>query len=154
MDETAARTIESFDIQRLLDLLPHRYPFMLVDRIVEINGDESGVGIKNVTMNEPHFMGHFPGRPVMPGVLVIEAMAQTAGALCAANQELRTGSNQVLLMTIDKAKFRKPVIPGDQLRLHMSKMNKRRNIWWYRGEARVEGVLVCEAEVSAMMVQA
>jgi 3-hydroxyacyl-[acyl-carrier-protein] dehydratase len=154
MDEAAGRTIESFDIQRLLDLLPHRYPFMLVDRIVEAKGDESGVGIKNVTMNEPHFMGHFPGRPVMPGVLVIEAMAQTAGALCAANQDLKTGSNQVLLMTIDKAKFRKPVVPGDQLRLHMTRKSKRRNIWWYRGEARVDGVLVCEAEVSAMMVQA
>ena len=154
MDDAAERTIESFDIQRLLDLLPHRYPFMLVDRIVEVNGDESGVGIKNVTMNEPQFMGHFPGRPVMPGVLVIEAMAQTAGALCAANHDLKTGSNQVLLMTIDKAKFRKPVVPGDQLRLHMTKINKRRNIWWYRGEAKVDGVLVCEAEVSAMMVQA
>ncbi len=154
MSEPTGRTIESFDIQRLLDLLPHRYPFMLVDRIVEANGDQSGVGIKNVTMNEPHFMGHFPGRPVMPGVLVIEAMAQTAGALCASNQDLKTGSNQVLLMTIDKAKFRKPVVPGDQLRLHMTRLNKRRNIWWYRGEAKVDGVLVCEAEVSAMMVQA
>jgi len=148
------RTIETFDIQRLLSLLPHRYPFMLVDRIIEARGDESGIGIKNVTINEPQFTGHFPGLPVMPGVLVVEAMAQTAGALCAASQELKSGSTQVLLMTIDKAKFRKPVTPGDQLRLHMTKINKRRNIWWFRGEAKVDGVLVCEAEVSAMLVPA
>ncbi len=154
MDEAADRTIDCYDIQRLLQLLPHRYPMLLVDRIIEARGDESCIGIKNVTMNEPQFTGHFPSRPVMPGVLVVEAMAQTAGALCAASQGLQTPAPQVLLMTIDKAKFRKPVVPGDQLRLHMTKITKRRNIWWYRGEARVDGVLVCEAEVSAMMVPA
>ena len=154
MDEAADRTIDSYDIQRLLQLLPHRYPMLLVDRIIEARGDESCIGIKNVTMNEPQFTGHFPSRPVMPGVLVVEAMAQTAGALCAASQDLKTPAPQVLLMTIDKAKFRKPVVPGDQLRLHMTRIAKRRNIWWYRGEAKVDGVLVCEAEVSAMMVPA
>src|ERR1700742_4109918 len=106
MNELAARTFDSYDIQKLLTLLPHRYPFMLVDRIVDARGDESGVGIKNVTINEPHFTGHFPERPVMPGVLVVEAMAQTAGALCAASQGISTQATTVLLMTIDKAKFR------------------------------------------------
>ncbi len=152
MELPAGRTLEALDIQRLLTLLPHRYPFLLVDRIVEAVGDESCIGIKNVTVNEPHFMGHFPGRPVMPGVLVIEAMAQTAGALCAFNHGMESKSPQVMLTGIDKAKFRKPVVPGDQLRLHMKKIAQRRNIWWFRGEARVDGALVCEAEVSALMV--
>ena len=152
MEQPAGRTLEALDIQRLLALLPHRYPFLLVDRIVEAVGDQSCVGVKNVTMNEPHFTGHFPGNPVMPGVLVIEAMAQTAGALVSFSHGLEGKSPQVLLTGIDKAKFRKPVVPGDQLRLHMTRINQRRNIWWFRGEARVEGALVCEAEVSALMV--
>ena len=133
--------------------LPHRYPFLLVDRIVDARGDEYGVGIKNVTVNEPQFQGHFPGRPVMPGVLLIEAMAQTAGALCVASQAEGSPPSVVYLMTIDKAKFRKPVVPGDQVRLHMTRIAKKRNMWWFRGEAKVDGALVCEAEVSAMLVR-
>ena len=152
MNETG-RVLESFDIQRLLKSLPHRYPFLLVDRIVDARGDESGVGIKNVTVNEPHFQGHFPGRPVMPGVLLLEAMAQTAGALCVASQADSGAPSVVYLMTIDKAKFRKPVAPGDQVRLHMTRIAKKRNMWWFRGEAKVDGALVCEAEVSAMLVR-
>jgi 3-hydroxyacyl-[acyl-carrier-protein] dehydratase len=152
MDQPAGRTLEALDIQRLLSLLPHRYPFLLVDRIIEAVGDESCIGIKNVSVNEPHFMGHFPGNPVMPGVLVIEAMAQTAGALVSARHGGQAKSPQVMLTGIDKAKFRKPVVPGDQLRLHMTRIAQRRNIWWFKGEARVDGVLVCEAEVSALMV--
>ncbi len=153
MNEATDRVFESYDIQKLLALLPHRYPFLLVDRIVEARGDEYGVGIKNVTTNEPHFQGHFPDRPVMPGVLLLEAMAQTAGALCVASQEAGAKPSVVYLMTIDKAKFRKPVVPGDQVRLHMTRTAKRRNMWWFRGEARVDGALVCEAEVSAMLVR-
>ena len=153
MNEATVRTYESYDIQRLLALLPHRYPFLLVDRIVEARGDEYGVGIKNVTVNEPQFQGHFPARPVMPGVLLVEAMAQTAGALCVAAQASGAKPSVVYLMTIDKAKFRKPVVPGDQVRFHMTRTAKRRNMWWFRGEARVDGALVCEAEVSAMLVQ-
>ena len=153
MNDTTGQVIESYDIQKLLTLLPHRYPFLLVDRIVEARADEYGVGIKNVTVNEPQFLGHFPDRPVMPGVLLIEAMAQTAGALCVASQQQGGAPSVVYLMTIDKAKFRKPVVPGDQVRFHMTRIAKKRNMWWFRGEARVDGALVCEAEVSAMLVR-
>jgi 3-hydroxyacyl-[acyl-carrier-protein] dehydratase len=152
MNEATGKVFESYDIQRLLELLPHRYPFLLVDRIVEARADEYGVGIKNVTVNEPHFQGHFPERPVMPGVLLIEGMAQTAGALCVASQAAGSKPSVVYLMTIDKAKFRKPVVPGDQVRFEMTRTAKRRNMWWFRGEAIVNGALVCEAEVSAMLV--
>jgi 3-hydroxyacyl-[acyl-carrier-protein] dehydratase len=152
MNDVASKTYDTFDIQRLLALLPHRYPFMLVDRIIEANGDQSGIGIKNVTANEPQFLGHFPGRPIMPGVLLIEGMAQTAGALCVASQLEKGKPSVVYLMTIDKAKFRKPVIPGDRVEFHMTRISRRRNMWWFRGEARVDGALVCEAEISAMLV--
>ena len=152
MNDMPGKVYESYEIQRLMELLPHRYPFLLVDRIIEARGDEYGVGIKNVTINEPHFQGHFPEQPVMPGVLLIEGMAQTAGALCVASQPLTAKPSVVYLMTVDKVKFRKPVIPGDQVRFHMTRTAKRRNMWWFRGEAKVDGVLVCEAEVSAMLV--
>ena len=149
--DTAQDSLDSLDILQLLEALPHRYPFLLVDKIVAMQGDESCIGIKNVTFNEPQFQGHFPGRPVMPGVLLIEGMAQTAGALCVHAQNLAK-PRLVYFMTIDKAKFRKPVGPGDRVEFHMRKINQRRNIWWYKGEAKVEGVLACEAEVSAMLV--
>jgi 3-hydroxyacyl-[acyl-carrier-protein] dehydratase len=152
--DPAGQVLEILDIQRLLALLPHRYPMLLVDRIVEVRGDEYGVGIKNVSFNEPQFQGHFPGRPVMPGVLLIEGMAQTAGALCVAAQVGAAKPSLVYLMTIDKVKFRKPVVPGDQVRYHMTRIAKRRNMWWFRGEAKVEGALVCEAHVSAMLIDA
>ena len=146
-------TLDSADITKILELLPHRYPFLLVDKILDIDGDRSCIGIKNVTFNEPQFTGHFPKRPVFPGVFLIEGMAQTAGAICVAfklaQQERLT---QVFFMTIDKAKFRKPVVPGDTVEYHMHKLNSRRNMWWYRGEAKVAGVLVAEAEVSAMLM--
>ncbi|MDB5591132.1 3-hydroxyacyl-ACP dehydratase FabZ [Enterovirga sp.] len=152
MSEEIAK-LESADIGRILELLPHRYPFLLVDRIVEIDGDKSCIGIKNVTYNESPFMGHFPQAPVFPGVLLIEGMAQTAGAICIASKlSENKPPSKVFFMTIDKAKFRKPVQPGDVVRYHMTKLSSRRNMWWYRGEARVEGALVAEAEVSAMLV--
>ena len=151
MDETSPQTLETLDIQRLLASLPHRYPFLLVDRIIEARGDESGIGIKNVTINEPQFMGHFPERPVMPGVLLIEGMAQTAGALCIHAYGGGAKPPLVYFMTIDKAKFRKPVTPGDRVEFHMVKTARRRDMWWYKGRALVDGKLVCEAEISAMI---
>ncbi|MGD9847302.1 MAG: 3-hydroxyacyl-ACP dehydratase FabZ [Variibacter sp.] len=140
----------SLSPQQILEYLPHRYPFLLVDRIEQIRGDEFCVGIKNVTFNEPCFQGHFPGRPVMPGVLLLEGMAQTAGAICA----VALGQDRprlVYFLTIDKAKFRQPVVPGDRVEFHMTKLSQRRTMWWYRGEAKVDGKVVCEAELGAMM---
>ena len=145
-------SLDSADILRIMELLPHRYPFLMIDKIVEMNGDESCIGIKNVTMNEPHFIGHFPGKPVMPGVLIIEAMAQTAGALCVSAREQFGPPSVVYFMTIDKAKFRKPVVPGDVVEIHVKKIRNRATIWKFACEAKVDGVKVAEAEVSAMLV--
>jgi len=151
MNEAASNTLETIDILSLLKALPHRYPFLLVDRIIECKGDESCIGIKNVTYNEPHFQGHFPGQPVMPGVLLIEGMAQTAGAICV-NAAVSATPRLVYFMTINNAKFRKPVVPGDRVEYHMTKLSQRRNMWWYKGVAKVDGQVVCEAEVSAMLI--
>jgi 3-hydroxyacyl-[acyl-carrier-protein] dehydratase len=136
MTKTPPDRLESADILRILELLPHRYPFLLVDRIIEMQGDESCIGIKNVTFNEPQFSGHFPGRPVMPGVMLIEGMAQTAGALCVASKFGTARPKVVYFMTIDNAKFRKPVGPGDTVFYHMRKLRQRANMWWFRGEAK------------------
>lgn len=147
-----AETLEILDIMRVLALLPHRYPFLLVDRIIEVDGDRSAIGIKNVTINEPHFQGHFPSAPVMPGVLIIEAMAQTAGAICIHSTAGNDAApNLVYFLTIDNAKFRKPVVPGDRLEIHVVKQKQRGNIWRFACEAKVEGAKVAEAEISAMM---
>lgn len=154
MADEAPKALGAADIQSIMSCLPHRYPFLLVDRIERIDGELSCVGVKNVTVNEPHFQGHFPGNPVMPGVLIIEGMAQTAGVVCIlANGGIPKDKPAPLVyfMTIDEAKFRRPVVPGDVLEYHMFKQAKRRNMWWYRGEARVGGELVAEARVGAMI---
>ncbi len=155
MNSMATDRAKAFDIQEILKCLPHRYPFLLVDRIIEANGDLSCIGIKNVSMNEPQFQGHFPGQPVMPGVLLIEGMAQTAGAFCIKNRA-KAGAVPPLVyfMTIDKAKFRRPVIPGDQVEYHVERTNQRRNMWWFKARALVEGQCVCEAEFSALLSEA
>ena len=144
--------IETAGVKEILELLPHRYPFLMIDRVIAMNGDESAIGIKNVTFNEPQFQGHFPEQPVFPGVLMIEGMAQTAGVLCVASG-LVGKAKSVYFLTIDKAKFRKPVGPGDVIEYHMTKKARRKNMWWFRGEARVAGQIVAEAEVGAMLVE-
>jgi len=146
-------TLGSADIRDILRLLPHRYPFIMVDRLTDMRGDEHAVGIKNVTINEPQFMGHFPENPVMPGVLVIEGMAQTAGTLVLWYLGTAARGRKVYFLTIDKAKFRKPAIPGDTIEYHVDKMANRRNMWWYRAKALVNGAVVAEAEVGAMIAE-
>jgi 3-hydroxyacyl-[acyl-carrier-protein] dehydratase len=148
----SGETIDAIGIREVLAALPHRYPFLLVDRVKDIRGDEHGIGIKNVTINEPHFLGHFPNNPVMPGVLILEGMAQTAGVLCIRSKPDKSSPSLVYFMTIDKAKFRKPVLPGDVLEYHMTRLQRRKNMWWYRGEGKVDGQIVAEAELGAMIV--
>lgn len=142
--------LQAVDIQKILTLLPHRYPMLLVDKIIEIDGNQRAIGIKNVTMNEPHFTGHFPGQPVMPGVMIVEAMAQTAGAINVLNMAADAPS-LVYFMTIDKVKFRKPVVPGDQLHMEVVLLKARRNIFKYACIGTVDGAKVAEAELSAMI---
>ena len=151
---TEATELNTMMIAEILEALPHRYPMLMIDRIVDIDGDESAVGIKNVTFNEPIFTGHFPGNPIFPGVLIIEGMAQTAGAIVIANDAMSGKKNIVLMLTIDKAKFRKPAQPGDRLEYHIRKIQRRRNVGRYEAKAIVDGVVVAEAEIGAMMVEA
>ena len=143
--------IGPIEIGELFRLLPHRYPFLLIDRIESMDGDNSAIGIKNVTVNEPHFNGHFPGEPIMPGVLIVEAMAQTAGAITA---KMHSGGARKLVyfMTIDECRFRKPVLPGDRLELHVTKVRQRGNIFKFDCHAVVDGQKVAEARIGAMMV--
>ena len=146
-------TVETVDIAGILRSIPHRYPFLMIDRIIGIRGDDFAIGIKNVTANEPQFEGHFPGNPIFPGVLLIEGMAQTAGTLCLWHLGAAAHGRKVYLLTIDKAKFRKPAIPGDTIEYHVDKIAHRRNMWWYRAKALVNGALIAEAEVGAMIAE-
>jgi 3-hydroxyacyl-[acyl-carrier-protein] dehydratase len=145
------KELSSMDIGQILSVLPHRYPFLLIDRIIEVDGDNSGIGIKNVTFNEPIFQGHFPGEPVFPGVLIIEGMAQTAGAMAIAAGAAGGEKHIVYLLTIDKCKFRKPARPGDRIEYHIKKLRRRMTMGWFEAKAIVDGVVIAEAEVGAMV---
>lgn len=144
-------TIEAVDINTILKTLPHRYPFLLIDRVINIRSDYSGIGIKNVTINEPAFLGHFPDRPVYPGVLMIEGMAQTAGVIGIRSHEGTAKPRAVYFLTIDNCKFRKPVMPGDTIEFHMHLKSRRKAMWWFHGDAKVNGAVVAEADVGAML---
>lgn len=137
------------DINGIQNLLPHRYPFLMVDRIIELEPNAKAVGIKNVTVNEPFFQGHFPGNPIMPGVLIVEAMAQIAGVLAFGSG---VQGNAVFFMSIEKAKFRKPVVPGDQLRMEIKVLQQRGNVWKFSGVAEVDEKVVSEADFTAMVL--
>lgn len=141
------------DIQLIQKILPHRYPFLLVDRVQDINGTQSAVGIKNVTMNEPHFQGHFPGTPIMPGVTIVEAMAQTAGVMVGASLGLTDGDLLIYFMGIDGVKFRRKVGPGDVLQMHVETLRGKPGgkVWKFKGTATVDGELACQAEFTAML---
>ena len=151
--ETAGpATMEAYDIAQIMRAIPHRYPFLLVDRIVEVRKNHSCVGIKNVTINENFFQGHFPDHPVMPGVLIIECMAQTAAVLVVETLGPAARGKLVYFMSVEGAKFRKPVGPGDQLRIHVNKDRQRGNIWKFAAEAKVDGKVVAEATYTAMIL--
>lgn len=142
------------NIEKIMEMIPHRYPFLLIDRVVDIKKGESAVGIKNVTFNEPHFVGHFPQKPIMPGVLIIEAMAQTSAVFVVETLDGATKGKLVYFMSIDGARFRKPVVPGDTLKLHIKVLQNRKNVWKFTCEAFVEQDMVAEATISAMIVDA
>lgn len=139
------------DITRIMEMIPHRYPILLVDRLLELVPGESAVGLKNVTLNEPHFQGHFPKFPVMPGVLIVEAMAQTAAIVVVEALGKEAEGRVVYFMSIESARFRKPVTPGDALHIHVKKVQSRANVWKFTGEARVDGKVCAEATFSAMI---
>lgn len=147
-----SKQAQQFDIVSVMEMIPHRYPILLVDRILEFVPGERAVGLKNVTFNEPHFQGHFPGWPVMPGVLIVEAMAQTSACLVVHTLGEEAKGKIVYFMSIDEAKFRKPVTPGDALHIHVEKVQNRKNVWKFNGKAMVDGQVCAEATFSAMIM--
>jgi 3-hydroxyacyl-[acyl-carrier-protein] dehydratase len=154
MNEASAAGVRlaDLDAEAINRMIPHRYPFLMVDRVVDIFHDTSAVGIKNVTVNEPFFQGHFPGHPIMPGVLIVEAMAQTAAALVVASIGPAAEGKLVYFMSIEQARFRRPVVPGDQLRITVIKQQKRLSVWKFVGHAVVDGKTAAEAVISAKIM--
>ncbi|MEX2520612.1 MAG: 3-hydroxyacyl-ACP dehydratase FabZ [Paracoccaceae bacterium] len=152
MDVSGTEELKRADVERIKRMIPHRYPFLLIDAVEQIRVNESAVGIKNVSVNEPHFQGHFPEKPVMPGVLIVEAMAQTAAVLVVETLGMIDQGLLVYFMTLDKARFRRIVAPGDKLYLHVKILRGRGKIWKFWGEAKVNGEVAAEAEFAAMIV--
>ena len=148
---TTAATLEAYDIARIMQAIPHRYPFLLVDRVVDVIPDQSATGIKNVSINEAFFQGHFPAEPVFPGVLIIESMAQTAAVLVVATLGPSSQGKLVYFMSVEGAKFRRPVVPGDQMHVHVTKLQKRMSVWKFSAVAKVDGQVVAEASYAAMI---
>ena len=142
---------EVIDIERIMQMIPHRYPMLMIDRVINVVPGQSATGIKNVTINEPFFVGHFPQRPVMPGVLIVEAMAQTSAVLVVHTMGAESEGKLVYFMTVDEARFRKPVVPGDQLHINIKKERSRGNVWKFSAEAKVGDTLCAEATYSAMI---
>ena len=153
MDVTpTGETVPEIDIVRVMELIPHRYPLLMVDRVIDVVPDVSAIGIKNVSINEVQFLGHFPERPIMPGVLIVEAMAQTAAVLVVQTLGRESEGKLVYFMSIENAKFRRPVTPGDCMRIHVNKLRQRRNVWKFTGEARVDDAVCADATFSAMIM--
>lgn len=149
----AGERVESIDIARIMQAIPHRYPFLMIDRVIDLVRDRSAIGVKNVSVDESFFQGHFPNHPVMPGVLIIEAMAQTAAVLVVETLGPDAAGRVVYFMSVEGAKFRRPVVPGDQLRIHVEKERKRGNVWKFHAVARVDDVPVAEATYAAMIME-
>lgn len=147
-----APEVSEIDVERIMEMIPHRYPMLMIDRVRDIRPDESAVGVKNVTVNEPFFQGHFPSHPIMPGVLIIEAMAQTAAVLVVQTLGQEAEGKLVYFMTVDDARFRKPVTPGDTLHIHVEKLRNRKNVWKFKGKAMVGETVMAEATFAAMIV--
>ena len=148
----AGRTVDLVTIERVMEMIPHRYPFLMIDRVIDVVPDVGAVGIKNVSINEPHFQGHFPRRPVMPGVLIIESMAQSAAILVVETLGKEFEGKLVYFMSVDRARLRKPVVPGDVMYVHVRKERQRGPVWKFTAEAKVEGTVVAEATYSAMIL--
>jgi 3-hydroxyacyl-[acyl-carrier-protein] dehydratase len=154
MDGTATgETVSTIDVQRIMQMIPHRYPMLMIDRVCDIVPNTSATGIKNVTINEPFFPGHFPTRPVMPGVLIVEAMAQTAAVLVVHSLGAAAEGKLVYFMSVDGARFRRPVVPGDTVRIPVSILQHRRNVWRFEGEAWVDDQRCSEATFAAMLME-
>ena len=145
--------VETLDIEEIIEAIPHRYPFLMIDRVISVVPDESAVGLKNVSINESYFQGHFPRRPVMPGVLIIESMAQTAAVLVVKTLGPAMAGKLVYFMSVNDCRFRRPVFPGDQLHVHVLKKQRRRNVWKFEAVAKIDGEVAAQATYAAMILE-